>query len=1850
MSDEPIVLIETDFGIDTLDITQRNQNIQQRARVRWRESQQTMQRLLSDAPGIRQLIRERVRQRWALDSENAGLLFSSGQNMSLTQACAQVVQQPVLPADIDDTSAVYGVPQGHALHGLSPLQLLEALKELRLQDHLMNDWMGYWHTRAPGTPISRYDHAQEQYRLHFRAACEHAFAQGSLDATHLGVLLALLEPVQPGVAQTRARSLTLVRSATLQPRLDGALVIARDGETEGEQLLYLPAHQPALQRFASEEELKRWVSARLHQFWPRLGNELRPTYSLVTHAITSIDVAFQHMMEELRSRMFQAALSTPQPAPAMEHATPLAVADQLDIWRQNGAFFSLAPPSDDPDLSEHAPAPRCDSFDSLHEDVPLEIRLDDVKRQREALEALVGDLNTPDGTPVQVLLDALRAASRKSDDAAAALFDREHLYELRTQSQTRQEALLQARMAALQAEVKIQRLLDQLDDDDQALLQAVLDAPRAADRNGNAIAASITLQRCETDRPQQEYALSGAVVFCHAGQSGEPDRQRPVLLYLPGTGGGLMRFASVEALQQRFFKVSHADTALRILLTPIEGDPFSYGLQRQLLDCEQAALKLQQQYPEASQAPQRRQALDELRRQTLLALQIVVPPSRELAWSQLLEQHQTLAQLTGRPDWLGRLTTDERLHLGDLLRAYIKAARRFQTLMDRDLPARERYAERQVNSRLREQFALTSDVTVTLDLPDAFSYEKEVIAGSGAPGTPSKLVIKPSAARSQVKLSRVALDNITEDMRARLHFMQAAYSGGEAADRETLGAALDSKAIQRFVTDLDLAGRYETRIREALLGTPGAATFELEQRDECVLEPIRLMLQIHAMVARQTFFTPAGETLLRIALDARSAEAFRAEGHDIRLLPADLTAGGPDTNDRGTTLSGVTFVQDATSGITLLYLPDSPDGKCLRQYENLEQARMALYRLAFNEPMEKWLANRALAGDPEAHRSRIRAACIAHHDRIIGVGPAWPVTTSLAMHLRNAHMGRLIMAHRSTSLSKRDLHLEDAALASGMVFNHIKMALGLVPVVGTAVALYDAWVSANAATAAFLQGTPGQGVDHLETLFQCLIDAGMDLLPGLGGTPLSARQLTRQRQSRLVGDRLPKPGLGRPKRTALDRFEGYECLEDLDLSDLTPAVHGIYQNVYRHASGDLIINHGQLYRVEFDSARHTWRLIGKGRNAYRQPIALDATGNWDTHGVLYGVNVLGPLGGGGNALGLLADIADPLWPAAIRQRLPNWWTNRALRRQLTLRSSVNEQNAALAQFNIRTNEVQQRFNSLTDDTQRRTLWSELTPRFARERELAGKLYSDAQELGQLSSGNNRTRLRELQSRLAWLQVDRLCNELQYTRMIAVDQLDSIEALVARTRSTPVTEVSRHVQLMQARKLARIRLVEHLDSVGRLTDDIDTWNARITAQSQRSQARQRVEHVRGSFPPGTLDVLKAGQYLEIINRYETADDLPWFYLQRQIVRERVRVNQALDDQTHLPEILANPAQRRRVLESCVQVYQDYRRKLLAWNASYPDYLDQNHVQPLLDTLQRLSDLAEQWQQRLPTEAPLLHRNRRNTPQTRRLFETEDNQLLTGIEGETGEIRRNISVDGLGERADIYVKGESGRWRLQAGADPVAPAPAVDYARLAAEAEARLKSVAAYTEKVQGYARQNMLPVDLEHLMLSEASELRIRADRIAEGQPQSSQVTRLREKAATLLESGRQLRIRQTLASETPSEAMLDYLLQVEAVEAIRLGRPVELPKRPDGRRDFLQEYEIRDLTQGIARPLWYAHFHYGSAQPVFDNFVKAHLKTAAQRRLGLQWQQAQGDNAERIWRGDIGKPLARKHFQTLFES
>jgi len=139
-------------------------------------------------------------------------------------------------------------------------------------------------------------------------------------------------------------------------------------------------------------------------------------------------------------------------------------------------------------------------------------------------------------------------------------------------------------------------------------------------------------------------------------------------------------------------------------------------------------------------------------------------------------------------------------------------------------------------------------------------------------------------------------------------------------------------------------------------------------------------------------------------------------------------------------------------------------------------------------------------------------------------------------------------------------------------------------------------------------------------------------------------------------------------------------------------------------------------------------------------------------------------------------------------------------------------------------------------------------------------------------------------------------------------------------------------------------------------------------------------------------------------------------------------------------------------------------------------------------------------------------------------------------------------------------------------------------------------------------------------------------------PQHPLIEQLRNKATELVASGRQMRTRQSLSTQRPTDGMLDDLISHNAVE-IRKTSPIKhLGKRSDGRSDHLQEYEIWDVTAQPPKLLWYAHFHYAKAAPAFAEFEKAHLKLPEHRFL------THADNAALPY-ADIGKKSAAlRHF------
>lgn len=1690
----------------------------------------------------------------------------------------------------------------------------------------------WWNARARGTAVSRRVLGSQLYRRHFEASSHAFFALGNLRDDEMKTLQTIIDPAlhtAPDAAVIYVEQLSLTSADGRRAELPGALVITRNSAQPVAQLLYLPAQQSAWQVFSSRDEMERWL---IEQHPQRVG--------AATFDADTVTVAYTALAENPLDASAESLLTRLSGPEVSKH--------QLD------EVLASAPDLND-DSSEETSSDKAALFGLLSPEIPLDLRRKALEQQQSALENLLGDeiqsyADEPRLQQLQRQLDALSSAEQASSRAATALLGSTnplHMLELRNLPNAEYAALYQARLAGLRAEADVQLSLSQISAEEHQWVITALDAVDHLDGHADVVVARLTLSLSEVDggsTTTQTHELDGVLLFTRpsALQSAAP---HSLLLYWPGRFGGLQRFDSRLELEQALFKITANDQALGLQLTALTANPIEYALQRQLYNCEQQAARLIADNPVASRTSQRVIAMDKLREQTLARLTVPIPAARELAYSQRLEQLHSSGLAGSLPKWFASPGTAQRAQLKGLFTTYITAMKRSHALLERELPPREAFSQKAIDVHLREAFGLTHNVEVMLDLPDATHWQK-VLSDGAAPGTPQQNVLIASPQRSKLSLAELAQGNIDQAMWWRLSFMQVEIGGADEVQRQKLKRAITQAWLSNTVTDLDLAGKYETLIRDTFLGTSSASVFSNEHRRECLGEPWRLMLKLQgefALMQRQ--ISADGLQVLQIAIDANHREAHAASGKRIVLLPAHLTVGGADTRNQGpSTLAGVTFIQEQITGLTLLYLPDSPDGQCLREYDSLEEARKALFNLCLRTPMVSYLADRALSGDVAHHISRINQALLKNFDALIGIGSAWPATTSLAAHLLNVHLGRLLEAHRATSRSNDARLLERVALQSGAMFDYLKMAVGMLPFVGAAVALYDAWTSANQAVAAFLRGQFGHGLAEVETLLLSLIDAAMDVLPGAAATPSVARAATRNRQLRRVASGTLQAPSHRQARHAVEPFRGYEYEHDISLSGLQPGTQGVYRNVYRHAEGDFMLSQGRLYRIELSSDARQWRLHGTWARPYKQPIALDEAGNWNTHYAVYGTVMEGGGAGGGAVLGHMADGLDPLWPAAIRRWLPRWWTDRALRRQLTLTNTADAYTRRLDVQTRTTNAALEQYFAL-ERGQRQPMRARVDMACANDIEIARNQFLNLEELMHFSHGRKRAMIEDLQSRCAWIIVERSIRRVALAKDLLIQHLDRVDQLLARSDTTPASDTAAHLRLTAQRKEVRKDFLKEFDQVHEMVGEAHHWNRRITNRAQKSMMAPDIANLSDKFSDANYYYLKTAHVLEIITRYDAVADLSWVYFHQQFKGARDKVGRALLNQHHLPEVHASHSQRNKVLEDCLATYAEFRRNLSAWTLGYPQHLDLEQVAAFLDNLEKVEDFARQAIKNRPSSTP------GERTSGKQLFETEDNQLLIGVAStDTATRQQRFTIEDVDGRTETWLPRSSGKYHLSEPVASAQPQLPTDVTPLLTEARKRLAGLDAYKNQVEGYARRSMLPVDLEHMMNREATELTTRAQAIERLTPTEPVARQLRKSADELSRAGRTLRIDQSMNSKTPTEGYLDYLLEQQVVDIRKEGGLRELGRRTDGRRDFLQEYEVRDLRVEPAQTLWYAHFHYTSAKPAFNEFVKGHLKLPEQRNLGLQWQQAQagkGAQVQSIWRGDIGKPLGSKHFSGL---
>ncbi|WPP01508.1 hypothetical protein SFA35_09210 [Pseudomonas sp. HR96] len=1453
-------------------------------------------------------------------------------------------------------------------------------------------------------------------------------------------------------------------------------------------------------------------------------------------------------------------------------------------------------------------------FGSLSMDLEAHWREAALSRQRALLQALLDR----DPTSIDHLRTAqrqLRAADVAARAAARQLLALPTLWQIVGVGHPAFDSLVAARGQGLLAEARMQAALGLLDSTALSRVEAwVAGTLREHDQ---------VYQVAHSRDGRREY-LQGVLVL----SSSQADA--PALLYWPGSSGGLQVFDAGAALREA---LQHGDAEL--LLLPLAANHFANSVRAQWQEVQARASAIQRGERWYDDAPSRQESLERLRLEAGEDFAVGLQPARTRALAQTLEEVRSGLLAEAVPSWWWQLPLVDRAAMGETLSAYVKAQRESEALLQRDLPARAQLVRRLIDGRLIEAFDAVGVWQVELDLPREVTFDKQPIAGSGAPGVPVRRLPRPSTERERLSLDQFALEGVDDAMKLRLDYLQLSVEASDDATRQALNKGIDKAWLVATVEQLDVAQAYEDALVNAFLAMPGEDTEAARKRRACIAAPWlhRLQWQASSALARG-LIEEQGWQMVHCALHGQTPADWQPDGWQLTMCTATLSSGswaGLDQDSVG--LAGVMLLQERQSGVTVLYQPDAPDGRDFIQYATLDAACQGLAQMAVNSRHLDYLAGRPVEGEPTAHAGYLREAQRNNFANFIKPGPAWPATTSLAQHQANVHMGRLLRSHRSTSRSQAQSYLQEAAVQHGAVFDYVRIALGLVPFVGVAVSVHDGWNSANAAVAAFLAGRPGEGLDHIESLLLSVIDAGMDVAPGVvAGRPLRARLRARLRQQRHN-----VAAVQRADQPALSRFHGYEST--VNLKGLAPGTLGRYRGIYRHADGDFIFQDGRTCRVQWDEGRALWRLAATSHKGYRQALALDDGGQWTTYGALHGQLVPGGAGGGA-ALGRMAEEGWLGLAGWLRRRLLGAETEAArasrlhaeLTRHLALQDSIvtrlerarqqlagaRQSASALAELVGARQAALRFYQQLVDKSLAAVGNARASAQFAHSFGAAvdnvivqarvmrihlGNELSDAVE--RMRAQIPDVELPASQARAAQRRLYQAIEQVHQASRAALDNRQAFEAWVATLRSQrhAQPQLGRLDALLAESATALDYQTAHMGVLSTVIMDAHIGNSPASRLVMEVYMPLRKAFIRASI---AYRELKSGLVVVSLNeRHRLLEDIL-----RQLRRFEA-------NQMHLLETAAGDFHRAYWLE-----LQGLNSELMAAIGE--------ELATLENSLTRMS----------ANKAA----SRPGKASSKRLFETVDDSLLVGRarRGDDGAQLIDIADPVSGQVIDTFSQSPSGRWQVLHGAGAATTFSAADLPGLIDGARTALDDLPGLVRRVERLAESAHVhePRDLQHMLDSHAEQLRTYARQLQRFASQSTEalVRQLQERAEHLLGEGRRIRLSQTKRA-LPTGSRLSYLIEHQQAQIQRVGPRIGLRNARGRIVDYLQEYVVLDTAS--RQPIWYAHFHYPRAEGGFADYSRAHLKTVAQRKQGRTSQMLQeqsGQSVTPIWREQLLEP------------
>ncbi|WDY59091.1 DUF6543 domain-containing protein [Pseudomonas sp. PSKL.D1] len=1739
------------------------------------QARKTFNALLRASPAPVQVVNELLRKTFGVDPDSAGLAFSADGEHSFTSLANLAVyarSHTTIPTDLQALASVRNIPAHQGLIAESPSHLLTRLSELDLPGEMRQQWKTYWEARAAGTASSRKDHARDQYVSHFNASLTLALASENLTEPQLDLAKWVFDDPD---GKTVGGKTVVIESLSMPV---GAILLRIDGEEP--RLLYSPSQGRAFSYYPTVDDLEKDV----------------PPDTTIHRPIEDIADGSTRLLDDLLDASLKTLDHDPGESPSTHAPLALAQAAALQFARMNPVVFARTIPAP----ADTSTAPSLFDFGIVSNEATPYLRSQQVEKQLQLLAQLDDDKIEKAKKLHQELVQ-----QRTLAEEAIAIQLQSARWHSAPEPIAASDALLDAHVQGLLLHAQLQQLCGQIT---TAQLNAIESIVKQAGKfplpDSELLAACPRIKQLA---PSIEDKLLHELIIFTARSTLDGSTDGALLLYWLGEQGGLLPCANQAELALLLGTSALDDHTL--VLEELTGNVLQAALGQQFAKVHSEKRELQNDQglnAAASDLPRLKEVLEQ-------SLQVPRHAAREAAFA-LIQQQEAVVELAGamKPS-LRTLPLATCQTLSQLIPDYVAAAQRSEALLAKDLLSCMAFCRPLIHQQLVKDFPGYDGSNIALELPLRVEWVTDLITG-GTYGTVTKKIPKPSSTTEVVNLDTLLLENIDQTTLERLAYLKLQLTSDSKELLDTLSAGLTPNYIKNLASELDLAKAYEEHVRDAFQGISDSG-FTLDLRRETLVAPYQFMLKMRGVLLHgKRVLNDQGLAILQVAINAKSPADYRASGHDIRLLAAVLTSGGTDTDFKPSSLSGITFVEDRSSGITLLYLPEHPS-KSLTQHDSLEEARLSLYEQSKLSGESAYLAGLALSGDPRAHQSRILQAQTHAFSGIIGIGGAWPATTSFAEHLLNAQMGRVISAHRKTSRSNADLWMENFTYQSTMVYTYIKLAIGFLPFVGAAVGVYDFFEASMRAVDAFFKGKTVEGLEALNDVLVALIDTLMDVGTGSSINHATLRRLARQRQLRPLRNgtssylRVDSSPIER-----LTRFAGYEHPHPNVLADLPIGTHGRFRGIYRNDDEYFIRIEHHVYQVEWDATAHTWRLKGNATKGWKRAIALDGNGEWDTHYALYGTHLLGGGAGGGQVVGHLVDQLDPYWPAAIRDRLPRFLVDAHFRNQQRVKAKAfSDETQLIASLNAS--------NSLDVGS---VPMATLEAAYLADVRLGKQSFQSWDDYLNITTGRNRNTPLMQKQRAAKLVCERLMTVIDIRARRSRALLE--QSIVLRLQANAEQELADQIPLLQQARKVTVSVLAERDRIFEEMNDLDTWFRRAEPDPRVQSSYERYQKVLNREFRAFYDT---NHLILTALRHDNSSVVAEFLLE-QLTEAEHNVQMSRSTLAQLQSVQVTAPQRRQIYQQARDNYAAYKRRLQSTFASLPTLFDEAYLKRLHDNLDAFISISDGYLKRLPAE----ERMPRQAGGSPRVFLTNEDQLYIGNHFPAAGNQPQRIVPLGGNTSGRHYELIQERWQ------PVRrPRSKPNELReLTQVSENAMEGLAAYRRQIQTYQRQNMLPVDVEHMMVIKAEELETYAARLEGLDPSNPLPTRLITQARSLRADGRSMRIAQIKEGTTPSEGHFIYLMEKQEIQLRRVGGRQMLKEH-----DYLQEYEVLETTAGNHAVLWYAHFHYRRLDSPFDQYSAGHIKRVVDRFRGPQWQQGQSD-AQPVWRGPISKLTANQYF------